>query len=571
MPKPLRHILTLFLLICGCALIYGQTLDHSFHFDDYYFITENQGIRDVTDWKAIWYSLGKPTRFIGMLSFAVNYHFHGIDVTGYHVVNILIHMLNSCLVYWLALMTFNLARPGDAQSRVSNIWLAGLAAGLFASHPLNTQAVTYICQRFASLATLFYLSALCCYLAGRQTSTRVRAVVWFGVSVLLTLLGLFTKQIVITLPVIILLYEFLFFKTRLNVRRQWPYLTFLLILMLIIPTFYHWDFDWLFGVQIESRSHEGDIINSQTYLLSQFRVLPTYMRLLIFPVGQTLDYDFKVSTTLWDAKTLGGLLLILGVWAVAIRQLIRKRLIVGFGMVWFFVTIALESSIVPIYQVIFEHRCYLPSVGLSMALAAWLDRLIVRRRHLVAVLMIIILTFSWAAYKRNQVWANETTLWTDIQSKAPQKMRPYIHLGVSHIMNGEYDLALKEFNQALKIRQDNYKVYHNRGIAYEMKKEFRPALADYTQAIQLNPHAAVSFANRGGIHMQLGQFQKAMQDLDRAIELDPDYATAYLNRGNIYYRFKHYKKALDDFVRAKQLGSQITPDELEGVRRLANP
>ena len=320
--------------------------------------------------------------------------------------------------------------------------------------------------------------------------------------------------------------------------------------------------------QIESRSHIGDIINSKTYFLTQARVLPTYLRMMFVPLGQTLDYDFQVSTSLFDWKVIAGWGMILFIILSAFRFL-KTNAYVCFGVIWFFLTIALESSIVPIYQVIFEHRCYLPSVGFCFALGGMIEWLIQSRRKSVAILCTIVLTFSWMAYKRNQVWASEVSLWRDIQLKAPTKIRSYIHLGVAYIMEGKYDLAIQEFNQGIAIRQDEYKLFHNRGIAHEMKNDWNSALQDYSNAIQLQADAAVTYANRGGIYTRMGQYRRAFDDYSRAIELNPNYASSYLNRGNLYYRFRQYSPALKDFIKAKALGSQITEKEIRGVRALA--
>lgn len=564
----LKWLLPGILILLGVG-IYAQTLSYSFHFDDYYFITENQKIRDVSNLKDIWTSLGKPTRFIGMLSFAANYHFHQIKVEGYHLVNIAIHIVNGLLVYWLCQLTYSFQR---GHRKLSVSWvriLSFFAAAIFITHPMNTQAITYICQRFASLATLFYLSSLCFYIQGRRSaSSQCRKLCW-AVAALVALLGLFTKQIVITLPLAIILYEYVFFQTRFSWRKHGWYLAGLVGLMLIIPTFYKWDFNWLFGVQIESRSHIGDIINSKTYFLTQARVLPTYLRMMLVPLGQTLDYDFHVSTSIFEWKVLMGWALILGILVSAFRFL-KSYPYISFGVIWFFLTIALESSIVPIYQVIFEHRCYLPSVGFCLAMGGVIERLIRSRRKAIAILCIVVLVFGWTAYKRNQVWATEVSLWKDIQIKAPEKIRSYIHLGVAYIMEGKYELAIQEFNQGIGIRQDEYKLYHNRGIAHEMKNDLKSALQDYSNAIQLQSDAAVTYANRGGIYTRMGQYKQAFNDYTRAIELDPNYASALLNRGNLYYRFKQYSPALKDFIRAKALGSQITDEEIRGVRKLAN-
>ena len=563
MPQMMVHRLLAFLLItAGALIVYGQTVHYSFHFDDYYFITENLKIRDVTDFKDVWTSLGKPSRLIGMYSFALNYHFHQNDVFGYHLVNILVHLINGFLVWWFVLLTL---KPGTGKDDRREL-IALSTALMFVCHPLNTQAVTYISQRFASLATVFYLAALCLYIQGRLTAGRKR-IIAFVFSLLAAVLGMFTKQIVLTLPVMILLYEYCFLGEGRKLKAvRWPQALVLLALFLVVPTLHSWDFSRLFDVRIESRSHDGDIITSYNYMLTQFRVIPVYIRMLFFPVGQTLDYDFAVSNRFWVWPVWSGMLFILSIIVYGVFSL-KRRVYSGFGILWFFLTLSIESTFIPIYQVIFEHRCYLPGVGFLFAVNIFLSGQLKSRRKYLACIGLIIAVLALSAHKRNQVWENETTLWQDIKLKAPGKLRPYIHLGVSYIMKGEYDLALNEFNQALLINADDFKVYHNRGIAIDKKGDYQNALDDYTKAIALNGRAAVSYSNRANIFVRLKEYNKAFRDYSKAIETG-DYPDAYQGRGNLYFMAGRYEEALQDFIRAKELGSPIDDRDIEKVKKL---
>lgn len=564
MPKTVPHAAAVAVLLLLTWLVYGHTLTYTFHFDDYYFITENLKIRDVTDPGAVWHALGKPSRFLGMLSFALNYHFHGAAVTGYHVVNILIHALNGVLVYWLCLLTFGLApRPLTFPRRA-----ALFAAALFVVHPVNTQAVTYIAQRFASMATLFYLFSLCCYVSGRQARSGRGRGLWFGAAVLSCVAGMLTKQIVLTLPVMVLLYEFCFIRKGRFFRLSWGPALVLAALFLLVPTLQSWDFARIFEAKILSRSHEGDILTWHSYLLTQLRVVPVYLRLMFFPVGQTLDYDFPVAPGFWRDGTWAGAVLIAVIIAAGLRRL-RRDPLTGFGICWFFIAMGLESTFIPIYQVIFEHRCYLPSVGFVMLAAVWTDRWLRCPRRQAAAMAVIVGVMSWTAHERNKVWENETTLWQDIRDKAPRKVRPYIHLGVARLMAGDYAGALDILNDGIALSQDNYRLYHNRGLVYELQGNLKEAMWNYSKAIELNGNSEVSLTNRAGLFMQIKRYQLALGDYNAAIAAAPKYGNAYLGRGNLLFAAKRYREALEDFERAVTLGVPIDPQEIEKVRRLA--
>jgi len=214
------------------TIIYSPSFHGFFQFDDNGFIVNNPVIRDINNVQAIWNGFPNPARFIGSYSFALNYHFHQLDVFGFHVVNFVIHCINTILVWWL--MSLLLSSPGikeglvDTKQKIEHKRfnqqkgiVAFLTALLFLTHPIQTQAVTYITQRFASLATLFYLASVCFYIKGRQEEGRGKVYVLFWLaSAIAAILGMLTKQIVLTLPLAVILVEFSLFKQVPQSRRM---------------------------------------------------------------------------------------------------------------------------------------------------------------------------------------------------------------------------------------------------------------------------------------------------------------------------------------------------------------
>jgi len=364
----------IFITILG-TIIYSNTFDASWHFDDNTAIVENYSIRDLKGTV-----LGGGSRWIGFISFALNYHFGKLDVFGYHLVNICIHLISAILVYFLVLLSFK--TPYLKDTKISHYKASlSLASGLiFVAHPIQTQAVTYIVQRFTSLATLFYLFSLVLFikarlqnLGGKRFYSPSHLGCYLG-SLLAAYLAMKTKEISITLPAIILLYEFCFFSPSLRaLLRKLPYLIPFLLTFFIVPlSRYGIGLIGISGGTFIGIAEVGDVIGQATqetkaiprthYLLTQFNVIVTYIRLLFFPVNQNLDYDYTISRTLFEFPTLLSFLflvftVIFGVW------MFRRSRLISFGIFWFFVTLSVESSIIPIRDVIFEHRVYLPSVG----------------------------------------------------------------------------------------------------------------------------------------------------------------------------------------------------------------
>ena len=358
-----------------CTIIYSNTFDASWHFDDNTAIVENYSIRDLKGT-----ILAGGSRWIGFITFALNYHFGKLDVFGYHLVNICIHLISAILVYFLVLLSFK--TPYLKDTKISHYKASlSLASGLiFVAHPIQTQAVTYIVQRFTSLATLFYLFSLVLFikarlqnLGGKRFYSPSHLGCYLG-SLLAAYLAMKTKEISITLPAIILLYEFCFFSPSLRaLLRKLLYLIPFLLTFFIVPlSRYGIGLIGISGGTFIGIAEVGDVIGQATqetkaiprthYLLTQFNVIVTYIRLLFFPVNQNLDYDYTISRTLFEFPTLLSFLflvftVIFGVW------MFRRSRLISFGIFWFFVTLSVESSIIPIRDVIFEHRVYLPSVG----------------------------------------------------------------------------------------------------------------------------------------------------------------------------------------------------------------
>jgi hypothetical protein len=374
---------------------YSNTFHVPFQFDDISSIVKNPLIQNISSASlpsvedVFELSPGLKNRFIGYATFALNYQLHGLTVAGYHMVNITIHILNAFLVYWLILITlktpfFSAGNKHDNSSTDSGAFTAFFTALLFVSHPIQTQAVTYIVQRVAALATLFYVLSLVMYIKARtsdqknsESTTRsgVRAavipVLYYASSLISAVFAMRTKEIAFTLPVIIALYEFMFLRGKWMKRML--YLIPLFLTMLIIPL-------TLIGVDKPIGSIISDVsdasrlqttISRTDYLFTEARVIVTYIRLLLFPVNQNLDYDYPIYHSIFHPQVFLSFLFLFFIAGVGVYLLIRSGILdstlrlMAFGIFWFFITLSVESSVIPIVDVIFEHRVYLPNPYIS--------------------------------------------------------------------------------------------------------------------------------------------------------------------------------------------------------------
>ncbi|HOV86841.1 MAG TPA: hypothetical protein PLM79_10795 [Syntrophobacteraceae bacterium] len=491
------------LIVLVAVLAYSNTFDVPFHFDDTPNIVANSLIRDFSNFLDPARARGHPyyddfkMRYVGFLSFAVNYKLHGLKVPGFHGVNLLIHVLNGLLVYFLVVATLRTPKMRPAVSgdepvlsrETGTFPIPLFAALLFAAHPIQTQAVTYIVQRFASLAALFYLAALLAYARSRllsgQAPRALRRGLYF-LGLLCTILAMKTKEPAFTLPLSITLYELLFFPAPSASR--WKRLRLLLPFVLTLGTIPLSALDlsgahpsWL--DQLEHKSRILTTLSRQDYFLTQLTVIPVYLRLLFLPAGQNLDHDHPVVRVFLDPRVVLSSLLILCVLLTGVYALRASRFgdprwrLTAFGIFWFFLTLLPESSIIPIVDVLYEHRLYLPSVGAFLSIASGLSLLEGRpgRNHprtrlgMVLVGAAVVFALSAATYARNEVWRDEVTLWEDVVSKSPNKDRPHNTLGSLYLNRDRPDLAYRELCRTLEINPDYWAAHVNLGSWYMME------------------------------------------------------------------------------------------------------
>jgi hypothetical protein len=295
------------------AVMYSNTLNASWHFDDTIVVIENWSIRDL---EGCLNRIFSGTRGVGFFTFALNYHYNQLNVSGYHVVNIIIHIANALLVYSLVRLT--LKTPIMSKTKLCNSarFIALSASLIFVSHPIQTQAVTYIAQRFTSLATLFYLFAVIFFVKARQMNKQGKSfisplhLVYCCLTLLCGFLAMHTKEITFTLPVVIIMYEFFFIDDSLKRgKRVLYFLPFFLILTFILIGLIQFakaggePIGDIIG-EIRDKFQETSQISRKDYLFTQFSVILTYIRLLFFPMNQTLDYDFPISKSLFQLPTL---------------------------------------------------------------------------------------------------------------------------------------------------------------------------------------------------------------------------------------------------------------------------
>jgi tetratricopeptide (TPR) repeat protein len=553
-------------------MVYSNTFSASFHLDDHHTIETNAVIKDLgyfIDPSRAEGALGHqyPTfknRFIAYLTYALNYRAHGLDVTGYHVVNITVHLLNALLVYLLTALTLRTPRLEGSALSGKGGQIALLTAMLFVSHPLQTQAVTYIVQRSAALATTFYLASIIAYARSRLSGRQGARYALCLISIIFAALAMKTKEMSFTLPLSAALYELLFFTGP--AKKRASCLLPLSLTMLIIPlTLLNLGRpvgEMLGDIGEISRSYSA--LPRLDYFLTELRVVVTYFRLLALPVNQNLFYDYPVYRSFLEPGLVFSFLFLASLLTLGLYLLRRSRRrpelrLVTFGILWFFLTLSVESSVIPIWHVIFEHRAYLPSVGVFMALSAgsFLALATIQgeraRRGALALLIFLPLVLGLAAYERNRTWKSETTLWEDVVGKAPNRGFGRHNLGAAYRLSGRYGEAIEQYQRALSLNPNITETYHGLGLAYWSRGLYKDAIKTFTLYLQFRPDHPETYYALGVLFFTKGELDPAAENFQRAIRLRPGFAEAHNSLGSVYGTRGLTGKAIGHFQEAIRL------------------
>jgi len=550
-------------------IIYSNSFDCSFHFDDFHYFVENEALHSATDPGAVWKFVSP--RFIGNLTLAANYQLHGERVFGYHAVNLIIHILAALAVRWFVRLL--LSTPVLARKRISahKEVIASGCALVFLAHPIQTQAVTYIVQRLASLAALFYIVSMACYMKGRL-SHGGRGIVFFSLSLLAAILAMLTKEHTATLPVAVLLLELYFFRSGadpvarlLRNRKSYVFLAGAGLALLVVPVtaihYYGPMFRWV------TSHRQGDpLLTPWVYLLTQFRVIPLYIRLLFFPAGQSIDHDIPAATGfLTPPGTLIGFVFLISLLALAV-WLFRKHRLASFGIVFFFLTLSVESSIQPLHNVAFEHRIYLPSLGFVLVIVPLIYTILYNRGNMSGyfLLSVIVAVLSLMTFQRNTVWKTEYSLWSDASRKSPDKARPFNNLGLALFRMGRVDEAIAEYGKALELAPGYYDALNNLGNALLEKGDVDEAVSLYKRILSRNPGYIGAYVNYGATLIKNGRPDDAVTLLKQAVEVDPSFMHSYFNLGVALDALGDSRAAADAYTSALKLD----PDNDEVLNNL---
>jgi tetratricopeptide (TPR) repeat protein len=532
-----------------------------FVFDDQDNIQNNQYIR-ITElnlaglYDAAFKSL-HSARPLANVSFALNYYSGGYDVTGYHLTNIIIHVINGILVYFITLFTFkqilkikNITLKGDLEISISLI--AFFSACLFVVHPVQVQSVTYIVQRMNSMASLFYFLSLLLFIIGRNIEVKTKRVLFWLGCLCSWMLALCCKQTAATLPLIIFLYEWYFYQD-LNkgwLRKNAKYFIGIVLLLSLLSLVYLGG-DPFARIMADYKFREFTLGER---LLTELRVIVYYIYLYILPLPENLNLlpEFPLSRSLFNPMTtVLSLLGLFGLITTAVYSAKRYRLI-SLCIAWIFINLAIESSFIGL-EISFEHRLYLPLFGFCMLTSYFIFQKSSERLVLYSSFtLIIVILLGVGTYNRNKDWQDVVTLWTDVASKSPHSDRAQFNLGKALQNKGLLDDAIISYQKVLSINTLHVGAHNNLGIILVDKGLYADAIEHFNKAIQINPLNADVHTNIGVALENLSQRNEAVKYYLEALKINKNHSkahyligSAYQEQGKSEQARLHYSKTLE--------------------------
>ena len=552
-----QKLIVYIVLIVVTFAVFWQVNQYNFiNFDDPGYVTENSHIQsgftlDGFRWAFSTKDSGLWNPLV-WLSLMFDYQLHGLNAGGYHLTNLILHVMSALLLFWL----FN--------RMTGAIWKSAFVAAIFALHPLHVESVAWIAERKDVLSAFFWMLTLCLYVYYTEKPVIRR----YLLVLLCFTCALMSKPMVITLPIVMILLDYWpldrlqsdkkkLSETKIagiiplwQLKEKIPF--FILSAVMVIITLYN------------PNTHDmSDTRDLQHYsLISRLANAPvafvTYLEKTFWPHNMAVFYPFSDQIPLW--QVLGASLLIL-VISVAVIIMMKRLPYLFTGWMWYAITIApvigiIQISITAPYAMADRYH-YLPSIGLAVMMAWGIPALIkseaIRKKLLFPAGIFFLGIISFISWNQCGYWKNSATLFYHALQVTKDNALAHHSFGLSLFKKGKIEEAIDHFNEAIRLKPDYAGAYYNRGIAYGKLGQHQRAIEGYTEAILLKPDDADAYNNRGNAYAELGQNQRAIEDYTEAIRLKPDDADAYNNRGNAYAELGQHQPAIEDYTEAIRL------------------
>jgi len=469
-----------------------------------------------------------------MFSYWVNYACSA-SAFGFRVVNVGIHVINTALVFLILRKLLN-------QAGQDSPWLAAFGGAVFLLHPIQTESVAYVAGRSECLSALFFLAAFAVFLYRRPAAAN-----WGTAIAVLVLFGgaLATKEHTLVLPGLLLLTDYYWNPgfSGSGIRGNWRIYTPAAVLGMAALGF-------VASMLAHARTAGFGIagLTWYQYLFTECRAFFVYLRLLVFPAGQNVDWDFPISRNIMDHGAILGLAAILLLVGAA-WYCRRRYALASYGFLVYVLLLLPTSSFVPIKDPVAERRLYLPMVGMLLVAIAGLSRLRIGRRPLAAAGCSIVALLAVVTYQRNELWGNDIRLWEDAVRKSPGKARVHSQMAFTYYIHGNCRDAAAEYAGAALLQKPDSHQLVDWGLADECDGDPAGAVAKLQEAAAQKPTAHV-YSQIGLVYARQSQWPEALAALAQAEKIDAGYAMTYCYRGGVRAATGDFAAAVAEYRRA---------------------
>jgi Flp pilus assembly protein TadD len=554
--KKWQVIVMCIVIFCVAFLVYANTLKGEFIWDDEYLILNNSQVKSFIHLKNVFKTyvgygsenINNFYRPVQEISDMIDYFLWGEYPLGYHLTNVLVQAMVAVMVFIFLLYLSE------------NLMISGIAALFWAVHPVHTEAIAYIAGRADPLYGLFMLLSLVCFIIFAQRSrSGTKTMVIYGLSIVFFVLSLLSKEIIIAMPILIFLYMFFFLKgtekDHLYRKLKWSWVPYAAIVLIYV---------WL-RLTVLSFS---DIAPPSAFnkiplvfrLLTFFRTIIIYVKLMIFPVGLHMERQIAITKSIFHPSALIALGFIVAVVWAAVKTYKHDRL-VSFGIVWFFANLLPVSNLIPINSFLAEHWIYMASIGPFLLVGIGAYRLYnerlsgqkILRVGLLVLLAAILVLYGRATMIRNLDWKDEISFFNSTLKYHPKNARLYLNLGNTYYEQGQIESAIEQYRKAIDINKGYAVAYGNIGSAYLHKKQPDKAEEYLEKAISLKNNYPIAHYNLGIVYFQRRKYQEALTELKVATEQLPQLYQAWNMIGRAYIRMKNPEEAKKAFQRSLQI------------------
>ena len=524
-PLPLfsPHRLWMLLILGGLSLLaYSNTFHVPFLFDDLHRIVENESIRTIWPPCA---AMARTNRPFAFYTFALNYHVGQLNSWGYHATNLTIHILSCWCLFGIVRRTL-LDLPNQVAAyrplQSSRDWIAFVIAMIWSIHPLQTQAVTYVVQRLESLSGLCYLATLFFFAKGVK---RDGSPVYLLLSMIVCCLGMGCKETMATAPLLVLWYDRAFVARSWDgivAKRTWYYAGLTSSWAILAWAMLRYTGDYTSGALVVV-----DGLSPWRYLVNESAVIAHYLWLCIYPVDQCFYYHWKAIP---DLKPLLLPFIALTTLFLASLVVAYRSPRIGFVLGAFFLLLAPTSSVVPIADLAFEHRMYLPLACVtSLIVLAWhwgIHRLSISRKARTVVqgvaVTLVATCLVGLTWSRNNVYRTSVSLWRDTVSVAPRNAPAWHNLGMAYTAVNAHQRAQEAFHKVVELEPYNALAHVSLGASYLRCNQLEPAMVELKRAVELEPDNALANWDLGQVLIAQGCPEEAAPFFRKALEVAPE-------------------------------------------------